>query len=212
MSAATRTLSYFEQIVNDYESVRAARVTEFGLFWLFYSGGTAVNYRWGVTHPPGFKAAKAVIDYWLEGGKVVAYLATVTAHDVPRLRILVSSGNVFVSTTTCWDRTNAGSAPFGTGERVLVSDANGRFKPMTKLGDSTIVKYTYLWSTGSTATQTDTLSSSNPPSIHSKIVVKGKQHFKISLVLRPLRSRPALPLKNRSPLPPVPTPFCKKSQ
>ena len=66
------TLAYFEQHVKDWESVPAARVTEYGLFYLFYNGGTAVNYRWGVTHPTGFKAAKAVIDYWLDGGKIVA--------------------------------------------------------------------------------------------------------------------------------------------
>ena len=48
--------------------------------------------------------------------------------------------------------------------------------------------------------------------IRSKIVVKGKQKFKISLVLKPLKRRPPLPLEDRSPKPPVPAPFCKKSQ
>jgi hypothetical protein len=203
------TLAYFEQVVTDWQSVPAARVTEYGLFYLFYNGGTSVNYRWGVTHPPGFKAAKAVIDYWLEDGKIVAYLATVTAHDVPRLRILVAAGNVFVSTTTCWNRSNAASAPFGTGERVLVSDANGRFEAMKSKGRSTVVTYRYVWSTGSNATQTDIMGPGSPSTIHSKIVVKGDQKFTISLVLKPLKRRPPLPLVNKSPQPPVPAPFCK---
>jgi hypothetical protein len=205
------TLAYFEQHVKDWESVPAARATEYGLFYLFYNGGTAVNYRWGVTHPTGFKAAKAVIDYWLDGGKIVGYLATVTAHDIPRLRILVVGDNVFVSTTLCWDRSNPGGAPFGTGERVLISDANGRFEPMQQNGQNTVVKYHYIWSTGSNATQVDTIAPGSPSTIRSKIVVKGDQKFKISLVLKPLKRRMPLPLRDRSPKPPVPAPFCKKS-
>ena len=206
------TLSYFEQHVSDWQRVRAARVTEYGLLWLFYSGGTAVNYRWGVTHPPGFKAAKAVIDYWLDGGKIVGYLATVTAHDVPRLRILLAAGNVYVSTTQCWDRANAGSSPFGTGERILISDANARFEPMQQRGANTIVKYHYVWNEGSNATQTDTLAPGSPSTIRSKIVVTGKDHFTISMVTRPLHTRPALPLKDNSPKPPTPSPLCKHAQ
>jgi len=205
------TLAYFEQVVSDWRSVPAAKVTEYGLFYLFYNGGTSVNYRWGTTHPAGFKAAKAVMDYWLDDGKIVAYLATITAHDIPRLRILVAGGNVFVSTTTCWERSNAASAPFGTGERSLVSDANGRFKPMSRKGRNTVVSYDYVWSKGSHAKQTDTIAPGSPSTIRSKIVVKGDQKFKVSLILKPLRSRPSLPLVDRSPEPPTPTPFCRKT-
>ena len=188
-------------------------MTEYGLFWLFYNGGTAVNYRWGVTHPPGFKAAKAVIDYWLDDGKIVG-----VPRDRDRPRRAAAEDPRRGGQRLRLDdhvlgplerRARRRSAPASAS---LVSDANGRFKPMTKLGDSTVVKYRYLWSTGSNATQTDTLSADSPPTIHSKIVVKGEQKFKISLVLRPLKRRPSLPLKNRSPLPPVPAPFCKKSQ
>jgi hypothetical protein len=206
------TLSYFEGVVTDWQSVKAARVTEYGLLYLFYNGGTAVNYRWGVTRPPGFKAAKAVINYWLDGGKIVGYLATVTAHDVPRLRILMNSGQVYVSTTNCWDRSGPNGSPFGTGERILVSDSNGNFERIKRTGNANVVTYRYVWSTGSNATQTDTLTLNSPPTIHSKIVVKGKENFKISIINRPLRSRPAFPLKDNSPKPPTPAPLCKKKQ
>jgi len=203
------TLAYFEQVISDWKSVPAAHVTQYGLFWLFYNGGTAVNFRWGTTHPAGFRAAKADIDYWLDDGKIVAYLATVTAHDVPRLRILVAAGNVFVSTTTCWERSTPASAPFGTGQRVLVTDANGRFEAMKQVGDKNVVTYHYVWSTGANATQTDTLGPGSPSTIRTKVVVKGDQKFKMSLIVKPLGRRPALPLVDRSPKPPVPAPLCK---
>ena len=207
------TLSYFEGVVTDWQHVPAARVTEYGLFYLFYAGGTSVNFRWGTTHPPGFKAAKANITYWLDGGKIVGYYATVTAHDVPRLRILVVAGKVYVSTTNCWQRSNAASAPFGTGERILVTDANGRFQPMQQQGDNTVVTYRYVWSTGSNATQTDTISPGSPSTIRSKIVVKGKENFKVSLITKPLKRRPPFPLAHSSsPKPPTPTPFCKSTE
>jgi hypothetical protein len=203
------TLSYFEGVVNDWQHVPAARVTEFGLFYLFYAGGTSVNFRWGVSHPPGFKAAKAQITYWLDKGKIVGYLASVTAHDVPRLKILVVAGKVYTSTTNCWNRSTPASAPFGTGERVLVTDANGDFLPMKDLGDHNRVTYRYVWSTGSNAVQTDTIGKDSPSTIRSKIVVKGKERFKVSLVVKPLKRRPPLPLRNNSPKPPTPAPFCK---
>jgi len=205
------TLSYFEQVVTDWQSVPGAHVTEYGLFWLHYNGGTAVDFRWGTTKPDGFKAAKAVIDYWLEGGKIVGYLATVTAQDVPRLRILVAAGNVFTSTTQCWQRSNPGSAPFGTGQRDLVSDLNARFEPLQHKGKWTVVKYHYLWSTGTHATQVDTLGPSSPPAIRSKIDVRGVERFSISLSVKPLHKAPELPLASHSPAAPKPAPFCKKA-
>jgi hypothetical protein len=205
------TLAYFEQVVDDWKSVPGARVTEFGLFWLAYNGGSAVNFRWGSSRPQGYKSAKAVMDYWLENGKIVAYLATVTAHDIPRLRILVAAGKVYLSTTQCWQRSTPASAPFGTGERTLISDANAQFEKMQRVGDHHVVKYHYIWTTGSTATQTDTLGLSSPSTIHSQIVVRGDQRFKISLIARPLGRRPDLPLVNHSPKPPAPAPFCKST-
>jgi hypothetical protein len=206
------TLSYFEGVVSDWQHVPGARATEYGLFYLFYAGGTAVNFRWGTTHPPGFRAAKANITYWLDGGKIVGYLASVTAHDIPRLKILVVAGKVYVSTTNCWERSTPASAPFGTGERVLVTDANGRFEPMTRQGDNTVVKYRYAWSNGSNAVQTDTISPGSPSTIRSKIVVKGKENFKVSVITKPLKRRPPLPVKNTgSAKPPMPAPFCKSA-
>ena len=207
------TLSYFEGVVTDWQHVPAARVTEYGLFYLFYAGGTSVNFRWGTTHPPGFKAAKANILYWLDGGKIVGYYANVIAHDVPRLRILVVAGKVYVSTTNCWQRSTPASAPFGTGERILVTDAGGRFQPMDRQGDHTVVTYRYIWSTGANATQTDTIAPGSPSTIRSKIVVKGKENFKVSLITKPLKRRPPFPLAHSSsPKPPTPTPFCKSTE
>jgi hypothetical protein len=85
-------LSYYQQVVSDYQLVPGARVVEYGLFFLHYNGGTSVDFRWGGNKPAGFKAAKAVIDYWLDDGKIVGYLATVTARVVPRQRIQVAAG------------------------------------------------------------------------------------------------------------------------
>jgi hypothetical protein len=203
------TLAHFAQLVDDYRSVPGARVVEYGLFWLHYNGGTSVDYRWGGNKPVGFKAAKAVIDYQLDDGKIVAYHATVTARDVPRLRILLASGNVFTSTTTCWNRAGAESSPFGTGERTLVSDSNGRFEALRRKGRTMLVKFHYIWTEGTRATETMSLLPGNPPPIRSKIVGKGDASFKISYSLTPLKRAPKLPLKVRSPRPPEPAPFCK---
>jgi hypothetical protein len=203
------TLAHFAQLVDDYRSVPGARVVEYGLFWLHYNGGTSVDYRWGGSKPAGFKAAKAVIDYQLDDGKIVAYYATVTARDVPRLRILLASGNVFTSTTTCWNRAGSESSPFGTGERVLVSDSNGQFDAIKHKGRNMIVKFRYIWTEGTRATETMTLLPGNPPAIRSKIVGKGDENFTISYSLRPLKRAPKLPVKTRSPRPPQPSPFCK---
>jgi hypothetical protein len=203
------TLAHFAQLVDDYRSVPGARVVEYGLFWLHYNGGTSVDYRWGGSRPAGFKPAKAVIDYQLDDGKIVAYHATVTARDVPRLRILVASGNVFTSTTTCWNRAEASSSPFGTGERILVSDSNGRFEAIKRKGRNMIVKFHYTWTEGTRATETMALLPGNPSPIRSKIVGKGDANFTISYSLTPLKRAPKLPVKTRSPRPPEPAPFCK---
>jgi hypothetical protein len=201
-------LSYYAQVVEDYKHVPGAHVVQYGLFFLHYNGGTSVDYRWGSNKPAGFKAAKAVTDFWLKDGKIVGYLSTVTARDVPRLRVLVAAGNVYVSTTTCWTRANAGSAPFGTGERLLVSDNNGVFEALKHNGRSTIVTYRYVWSDGTNAKEVATLTG-NPPRIQSKVVTKGAVKLKVSYSVKPLGRRPALPLKSRGSLkPPVPSPFC----
>jgi len=205
-------LSYFQQVVSDYQHIPGARVVEYGLFFLHYNGGTSVDFRWGANKPPGFKAAKAVIDYWLKNGKIVGYLATITARDVPRLRVLVAAGNVFLSTTQCWERSTPASAPFGVGERFLVSDSNGRFQALEQNGRNTIVKYHYIWSEGTRATETATLLPGNPPPIRSKIVTTGAVKLKIAYSIRPLKRAPDLPLKARGPKPPLPAPFCKKAE
>ncbi len=205
-------LSYFQQVVSDYQHVAGARVVEYGLFFLHYNGGTSVDFRWGSNKPPGFKAAKAVIDYWLKNGKIVGYHATITARDVPRLRVLVAAGNVFLSTTQCWERSTPASAPFGIGERVLVSDSDGRFAPLVRDGRKTTVSYRYKWSEGSTAYETATLLDGKPPMIRSKIVTTGNVKLKISYSIKPLFRAPDLPLKARGPKPPLPAPFCKKAE
>src|SRR5262245_33317387 len=66
-------LAYYEQVVDDYKRVPGAHVIQYGLFFLHHNGGTSVDYRWGSNKPAGFKAAKAVTDFWLKDGKIVGY-------------------------------------------------------------------------------------------------------------------------------------------
>jgi hypothetical protein len=204
-----QAVDFLNRVAVRYETVPGARVKEKGLFFLHYNGGTSIDYRWGGNRAPGFKPGDAVIDYWLDEGKIVAYLVTVTAKEVPRLRILVIAGNVFVSTSKCWERAGAGSAPFGLGERFLVSDNNGVFEPLRRSGKNTIVTFDYVWLAGTRAKEVATVSSADPPSIHSKIALRGKASLKIDLRITPLRQAPPLPIVTKPPKAPTPAPFCK---
>ncbi len=130
-----KAISFLAQAARDYASLPGAKMTEKGFFFLHFNGGTSVDYRWGRNPPEGYKAATAVVLYWLSDGKIVGYLATVSAPRIPRLRILVVAEQVFTSTSRCWERSSASSAPFGIGDRLILSDNGGKFRGLAKRRD-----------------------------------------------------------------------------
>jgi hypothetical protein len=120
------------------------------------------------------------------------------------------SGNVFTSTSKCWERAGPGSAPWGTGDRRIVSHNEGKLSPMKRKGGSRTLTLRYLWQTGTNATETATLTGAKTPTIHSKIVLKGDSGLRIEKWLTPLKRAPELPLvSQRPPFDPEPRPICK---
>jgi hypothetical protein len=203
-------IAAFDKVARGYLKLQGARAIETGMFFLHYNGGSSVDYRWGADPPPAFVPAKATIDYWLSEGQIVGYHATVKAPKIPTLRILVAAGNVFTSTSKCWERADEGSAPFGTGERYLLNYGNVKFDKLKRSGRSTIVTFRYLWLEGTNAKETVTMAGGKTPKLHSRIELKGKSSLKIDTWITPLKKAPELPLvSQRPPKAPEPRPICK---
>jgi hypothetical protein len=203
-------ISFFGQEANEYASVPGAKIVETGYFSLRFNGGTSVSYHWGSPPPAGYTMATATVLERLTGGKISAYLATITAPKIPRLRVLAQGSSVFVSTSSCWTRVPASYSPLGTGDRYLFNDGGASFQPLTPgAGGSTVVTFAYPWVPGAPATERDVFTGHHPPAVTVDITVTGKQTLHVHKSISPLRSAPALPLPP-SPAPPVPKPLCSQ--
>lgn len=201
--------TFFNRMVSDYALVPGAKVVETGYFSLRSNGGTSVSYRWGAPTPKGYVPATATILEWLSNGKITAYLATVTAHGVHRLQILMAGGQVFLSTARCWSNAAATSSPFGTGV-TSIFNTTVKFLPLVKTPTSTVVTYTIPWRAGTTAREVDRFTNGVPPAISTVITITGKEAFTIHESTTPLKTAPALPV-NPPPALPAPKPHCKPS-
>ena len=167
-------IAHMEKVATGYGKLPGARATETGMFFLHYNGGTSVDYRWGADPPPGFKPAKATIDYWLSDGQIVGYLATVKSPKIPTLRILVAAGNVFTSTSKCWERADEGSAPFGTGDRYLAERQRREVRQAEAQRRHQGPQLSLHLAHGHERHGDGDMTPGKTPKMHSKIVLKGK--------------------------------------
>jgi hypothetical protein len=201
--------NFFGRKAAEYASLPGAKMVVTGYFFVKPGTGTSVNYRWAQPRPPGYTPATATVLEWLSGGKIDAYLATLTAPKVRSVRILLAGGDVFVSSTRCWRKADASYSPFGTGERYLFNDGGAKFQPLALgAGGSTVVTYSYQWVPGATATQVDTFTSGKPARVSTDITVTGKQTLHVHKSITPLETAPELPVQ--PPSRPVPKPRCSR--
>jgi hypothetical protein len=202
-----RAAAFFEQQAEHYLPLRGAKGVYKGLFFLRFNGGTSVDYSWGRNPISGYKPGTGTVLFWLSNGRIVGYLVTISSPGIPHLRIVAVGENVFVSSSKCWNKATDLSAPFGTGDRLLLNDSGAKFLGITKHGSATAVSYSYLWAKGTKAVATDSFSSSKPPVINSRIKLTGKTKLRIRETITPLRKAPILPIKP-PPGKPLPDPLC----
>jgi hypothetical protein len=136
-------------------------------------------------------------------GRIVAYLAVLHARKVRRLRIVMAGSEVYTSTTRCWRKSNASGSPFGTGERFVFNDGGATFAPLARSGRSTTVRFTYPWSPGTTATETDVFTSARPAPVRITVAISGGRSLSFRKTIEPLAHAPVLPV---APVPAVPRP------
>jgi hypothetical protein len=195
---------YFRQQAKAYARVPGATIVETGYYFVRTAAHGAVDYAWGNVPPAGYHPAKATIHARLSRGVIVAYLAEFKAPGVRRLRIVMAGGNVFTSTSRCWRKAKTAASPLGTGDRYLFNDGGAHFSPRS----GTSVTFTYTWSPGSTATQTNAFAKKKPAAVKVSVEVTGKQHMSIRQSIVPLHVAPSLPVPPPPGLP-VPKPLCK---
>jgi hypothetical protein len=199
-------IDFYEQQANAYAQVAGMKMVETGFFYMRPSANRSVDYWWGSRPPAGqyYRPATATIRARLSGGKIVAYLAELTATKVRTLRILMAGGSVYTRTTGCWRKTTPGASPLGTGERYVFNDGGARF--VTSPGNT--VKFTYAWVPGTQATETNYFKSAAKPSpVVVSIRVAGSRSLVIHKSIAPLRAAPALPVP-APPARPEPKPLC----
>jgi hypothetical protein len=195
---------YFRQQAKAYAKVAGATVVETGYYFVHGGARGSVDYAWGSNPPGGYRPATATIHARLARGQIVAYLAELKAKGVRRLRIVMAGGTVFTSTSRCWHKAKPAASPLGTGATYLFNDGGAHFSP--RAGRS--VTFTYTWSPGSTATQTDVFTARKPAAVKVSVEVSGKQRMSIRQSIAPLRKAPALPVPSPPALP-QPKPLCK---
>lgn len=202
-------IGFYKHEVKHYSPLPGARVVETGYFFVAPSGGTSVRFWWGRPPPPGFVPARATILEHLSDGKIVAYLAELTAPNVRRVRVLMAGSSVFISSTRCWTKASATSSPLGTGESFLFNDGGASFLPLASGTKSTVATFTYMWNPGAQARETDTFSRGSTPTVNVAIQVSGAQRMNIEKEITLLSTAPALPAPSPPQLP-TPKPLCSR--
>jgi hypothetical protein len=202
-----RAIGFYKHEVAHYFPLPGARVVETGYFFVAPSGGTSVRFWWGRPPPPGFVPATATILEQLSDGKIVAYLAQLTAPKVRRVRVLMAGSSVFISSSKCWRKASATSSPLGTGETFLFNDGGTYFQPLASGTESTAATFTYTWNPGAQARETDTFSRGSTPTVNVAIQVTGAQTMRIEKEITPLSTAPVLPAPSPPALP-APKPLC----
>ena len=203
-----RAIQFFSSQFQAYEDVPGVRIVETGYFSLKRLAGSNVSYRWSQPTPRGYTPATAEILAWLDGAKITAYMATLSAPKIRHVRVLMSGGSVFVASANCWHKSDASASPFGTGEIYLLNDGGAVFQPLVRSDTTSVVTFSYDWSAGSKATEVTTFTNHNPPAMTTKITVTGKQAMTIRKTITPLAAPPTLPV-SPPPALPRPTPRCR---
>jgi len=199
-------IDFYEQQATAYTQVPGIKMVETGFFFMRPSANHSVDYWWGSKPPAGsyYRPATATISARLIDGKIVAYLAQLTAPKVHTLRILMAGGAVYTKTTRCWQKSTPGASPLGTGDRYVFNDGGAHF--VTTPGNT--VKFTYAWVPGTQATETNYFKSVAKPSpVVVSIKVGGSRSLTIHKSIAPLRAAPALPVP-APPARPAPKPLC----
>ena len=136
-------IGFYKHEVAHYFRLPGAKVVETGYFFVAPSGGTSVRFWWGRPPPPGFVPATATILEQLSEGKIVAYLAQLTAPKVRHVRVLMAGSSVFISSSKCWSKASATSSPLGTGETFLFNDG-GASLPAARHGHRVDRRHVHL--------------------------------------------------------------------
>jgi hypothetical protein len=196
-------IAFYHAHADAYSRVPGMTMVETGFFFMRPSVNRSVDYWWGSKPPAGYVAATATVRARLIGGKIVAYVAQLKAPKVRRLRILMAGGQVFTRTTNCWRRSKPAASPFGTGERYVFNDGGARFG--ARAGNA--VTFTYTWTPGAKATETNIFKSGKPSPVRISIEVEGARSLSIHKAIAPLGEAPALPVPS-PPARPAPKPIC----
>jgi hypothetical protein len=197
---------FYKQEASRYAALPGARIVSTGYFF-GHPIGTAVRYMWGHSPAAGFFPQRATVLARLHDGQIVAYVATLTAPKMRRVRIVMEGSSVFVTSGKCWNKADAGSSPFGTGEMYLFNDGGAHFLPLVTNGGSKTTVFTYTWAEGARAREADTFSAGPRPTVKISIEVTGAQRMSIEKTITPLARAPELPVPS-PPAVPVPKPLC----
>lgn len=201
-------IDVYSRQANAFAGLPGVRIVESGFFFVRPGAGTTVAYVWGSRPAGAYRPATATLSALVRGGRIVSYLAVLRARGVRRLRILMAGSDVFTSTTSCWRRTTAAGSPWGTGDRYVFNDGGATFAPPSRHGRTTTVRFTYPWTAGATATETNVFSSTRPAPVHITIAVRGARSLSIRKTIVPLAHPPALPVAP-APAVPRPKPICR---
>ncbi len=196
-------IAYYHEQADAYSHAPGMTMVETGFFFMRPSANRSVDYWWGSKPPAGYVAATATVRAQLLDGKIVAYLAQLKAPKVRRLRILMAGGQAFTRTTSCWKKTNPAASPFGTGDRYVFNDGGAHFAP--RAGDA--VTFTYVWTEGANATETNAFKAAKPSPVKISIKVAGTRSLSIRKSIAPLAAAPVLPVPS-PPARPKPKPIC----
>jgi len=201
-------IDFFRSKAGDYLDVPGVKIVQTGYFFVTKGKGTSVHFAWGEKPPEaGYKPARATILARLFEGKIVAYLAELRAPKIRALRVLMAGGNVYVSTTRCWKKSEPSASPLGTGEKYIFNDGGSHYLPLKVTGGSTAITFTYGWTPGSRASETSTFGPGKARAFKVAIVVSGRHPLMIHKWVTPLAKAPALPVP-APPLRPEPKPIC----
>jgi hypothetical protein len=200
-------IGYYHDRADAYSKIPGAEIVESGYFFVRSNGGSSVDYAWGNGRPAGYVPATGTIVARLAGGQIVAYLARIRAPHVPTVRVVMSGGSVYSSTSDCWRKVTASASPLGTGTAFVLNDGGARFLPLRTAGSSTTTTFTYTWVPGASATETSVFGPHDPSAFKVTVVVKGKEAMVIHKSVTPLHAPPKLPVAP-PPGQPAPKPLC----
>ena len=203
-----KAIRFFGEQANAYGALPGVKIVETGFYYLRKSHGTAVSYSWGNGPQPGYRAATATILAQTSGGQIVAYLAAIRAPKIRRLRILMSGGAVFTSTTRCWRRSKPSGSPLGTGYSYVFNDGGAHFLPLARDEAATSATMTYPWAPGAVATEVSRFAHGHPGAVTVTVTVRGTKSMAFRKTITPLHKVPSLPVQP-PPSIPRPKPMCK---